>query len=544
MPLPQDSKPCVYRLEHHPGGIIPYCDERPLLSLRNPLGRPRRIAAGVKPEHQCLYFLPSPLMGQGIEELLQRLPEDSAILAIEASQELFGLCSPHIPPALIHHPRIHWARFHHPMAMSQFLTSLELNQYRRYRRINFGSHSLGSTYDALEQQLAQDLAAHWRNRHVLERLGRHWIRHSLSNLQYLSTHPQRVHSAADFRPQGLPVVVGAGPSLDTALPFLRTHRSQLCLIAVDTALPSLLAAELEPQLVVALETQAWNLLDFHGSQKTSIPIAADLTAYPATLEATQGELYLFSSQFASLNYLRRLAEAQLQPLPIPALGSVGLAAVELALATSQGPILLCGLDFSAPAGKSHSRGSLMHRWALGVSHRLNPSPAPDSSLQSKRRAFCNGLNQKIYADGVLEGYATLFRRHYQSHPRLAVLHPGGTDLGLPLLKANQAKKLIHAHQPLPPKAPSEWNPQAASAFLQEERQRLQAVIRAWESYAANTSNAQTVCQALEGLDEIFCDFPDSSPLPREDNAFLVRAVQRTRRLLTLLETPRREAGSS
>ncbi len=55
--------------------------------------------------------------------------------------------------------------------------------------------------------------------------------------------------------QGLPgLIVGAGPSLDKALPWLRKLQDKLVIAAVETALPALDAAGVRPDLVAAVES--------------------------------------------------------------------------------------------------------------------------------------------------------------------------------------------------------------------------------------------------------------------------------------------------
>jgi hypothetical protein len=78
-------------------------------------------------------------------------------------------------------------------------------------------------------------------------------------------------------------------------------------------------------------------------------------------------------------------------------------------------------------------------------------------------------------------------------------------------------------------------------FLDEEVAGLMKIIGEWDDYVRGSSTAKRVTEALEGMDQIFCDFPDEPPLPNEKDAFLVRAVSRTRSLLGLIRRTR-ESG--
>ena len=108
--------------------------------------------------------------------------------------------------------------------------------------------------------------------------------------------------------------------------------------------------------VSILETQAWNLLDFHGAVNSGIPLLADMTSYPPSMTVTGGPLIPFSTAFAELNLFDRLKKANLRPIPLAPLGSVGLSSVELAIRLFSGPIILVGIDFGyMPGEKSRKR---------------------------------------------------------------------------------------------------------------------------------------------------------------------------------------------
>ena len=64
----------------------------------------------------------------------------------------------------------------------------------------------------------------------------------------------------------------------------------------------------------------------------------------------------------------------------------------------------------------------------------------------------------------------------------------------------------------------------------KELENLQSVIDAWDAYASGSGRRERVRDSLRMLDHVYCDFPDTPPLPRDDDSFLVRAVTRCREL--------------
>ena len=124
------------RLEDTGRGLTVHTAGRYLYSNRDPSGRPERIAASAPEEHRCIYFVPSPLLGYGLTTLLTRLPESSVILAVEASQELMGLCGPHLAPELTSAPGLKILRLSDRSSLHRVLKDLGPWKYRKVRRID------------------------------------------------------------------------------------------------------------------------------------------------------------------------------------------------------------------------------------------------------------------------------------------------------------------------------------------------------------------------------------------------------------------------
>lgn len=529
------------RLEDTGRGLTVLADGRYLYSKYQPQSRAAKIAASAPLESKCLYFVPSPLLGYGLSELADRIPEDSLVLAVETEQEIMALCSPELPERITSNPRIVQVRLSDISSLHALLYEIGPWRFRRIRRVDLsGGASLNpGLYDRLAAFLVQDLTSYWRNRHALGRFGREWTRHILANLAEISYGEKKFNSIADLHISGIPLVVGAGPSLETALPFIRKFRDKLWILAADTAIPALITAGINPDAAAVLETQAWNLLDFHGTDGSLLPVIADITAYPPSLTHTGGPCFLFSSDFAELNFVRRLDEANLRGCSIPPLGSVGLAALEVTMIRSDGPILLTGLDFAYKPGKSHARGTSFHQWQLSAQIRLNPHPGWEASIKRPRLESPDASGRPLKTDSILQGYAAILKDRYSGSGRFFVLAPGGLDLGLPVLNESDAESLIlntSSDEGAQESAPvNVINAESALAFLDVEKSRLDLVIDKWDDYVDGRSSSADLTAALEGLDEIFSDFPDEPPLPKNEDSFLVRAATRSRQLLRYID---------
>ena len=540
----------IYSLEETGGGLTLRAENRYLYSRYNPSSRSRR-AAGMAPRlNKCIYFVPSPLLGYGIRELADRIPDDSIILALEESQEIMALCSGIFLENLGDYAednRIVSVRLSDKPSLHKLLYTIGPWRFRRVHRVdlNSGAELNPDFYNEAASFLMEDLMSYWRNRHALGRLGREWIRHIFANLSEIARGETDFRSLGILQIDKIPLVAAAGPSLEISLDFIKKYRNKLWIMAVDTALPAFLSAGIQPDTVVVLDTQPWNYLDFHNSGSSGIPLIADLTAYPGCLSHTGGPCYLYSSDFAESEFLERLKDEGFRDFSIPPLGSVGLAAVEIAGRVSNSDVFLTGLDFAYSPGKSHARGTSFHRWQLSCSHRLEPHPGWNSSMKKPRRKGLDASGRSVETDEILLGYAALLKDRYSHLDRFHVLEPGGLDIGLPLISMEDAGKIIEEREKdrrtvlrkpeLNKILTNPVNTDKASAFLKEELARLDLVISAWEEYAAGEGTADELVERLTGMDEVFLDFPDEPPLPKNDDSFLVRGVSRVRQLRRYLE---------
>ncbi|OQX29151.1 MAG: hypothetical protein B0D92_05220 [Spirochaeta sp. LUC14_002_19_P3] len=515
------------RLEHTAHGATVFYS-RYLYSRHNPAHRPIAAARAVCAESRCLYIVPSPLLGYGLAELTESIPADSHVLAIEASQELFHLCSPHFSPGLLNNPKLTIVRLSDEASLNAVLENLGLWRFRRVRQVdlNGGAALHAPLYDSLIAFALEAQSSYWHNWHSLRIMGRHWVRHLFANLRWLP-------AALPYSSGDLPIVIaGAGPSLEESLNFIKKKRNLIELWATDTALGTLFSAGISPDVVTVLETQFWNHLDFHGAADRKITILADICSYPGSLTIPGCKISLFSSSFTELRLLNRLRTTFPNLPVIPPLGSVGLAAVQLALSFSTQPILLTGLDFSCVPGKSHAQSSSFHKWMLFSRSRLNPMPGWSAAMDRPRVRIKNFHGEEILSDGILAGYANHFRKCFSSSRRLFSL-TGMADLGIPLLTESTAEAQLKSAQPTVPSAVNQSSPYSetlVNEFIAHEIQLLQETILRWNEYSSGGKAPEGLLSALEDIDHLYCGFPDEPPLPKSDNNFLFRAITRCREL--------------
>ncbi|MCL2093778.1 MAG: DUF115 domain-containing protein [Treponema sp.] len=428
-----------------------------LLSRVDPVAQGERLAAEVEPREFTLYLCPSPLYGYGLSVLLPKLPPNSAILCIEGDEALLELSSRALEDLLQKSRGESSGRQGGPAlilaaaASPEELCTLVQKVYgkRFFRRLELlrlggGWQLLPDLYKNIEEALQKEINLEWSNAMTLIRLGRLYSRNLIRNLALLDR--SQWLETLDYG--SAPVLaLGAGPSLDAMLDDLAAHSGGSIpgpqdrpykIICADTCLPALNERELVPDLVVALESQFWNLRAFSGAQGRHISAALDVSALPRSSRVLSGTRYLFSTPWTELNLLSRLADSALLPESIMPLGSVGLNVVALALAKSRGPIICSGLDFSFTIDAYHARSTPGHIDAARTTDRFKSLFNTAAVFREGSYSTLSKTGIPVRSDPALRSYRELFEREFGGNTRLADVYGPGLPLGIPTISSAEA----------------------------------------------------------------------------------------------------------
>ncbi len=398
-----------------------------LLSRVDPIGRSEAAAEKTVFLPNSLYFCPSPLFGYGIARLLSLIDSSSAIVAVEADAALKCFTSPEV----FDDTRFAFIFSAEPEAVCAFVQR-RFGQ-RRFRRVievrlNSGWRLSEELYASMAALLEAELNREWSNALTLTKLGRRYALNAARNIAAASLSHPLVKGA--WKNEAL-IALGAGPSLDSCAAELsknQANRPYYKLICVDTALTALLSRGLKPDLVVALESQFWNMSDFVGTGKTT-PLLRDLSSYPATSELGDNASF-FHVRWAELRFLDRLRAAGLLPPERPALGSVGLSLIDIARYLSAGLIGLAGLDFAYTVDSYHAAGTPSDLLRRRDSTRVKPLINPHTAFRAGSEALDFNGGRLWRTDPALRRYAALFRREFDNDERLYRLFGGAIDLGI------------------------------------------------------------------------------------------------------------------
>ncbi|MDR2143512.1 MAG: DUF115 domain-containing protein [Treponema sp.] len=500
-----------------------------LLSTVDPADRAEKAAGKVPSQERTLYFCPSPLLGYGLETFISRLSPDSAILCVETDKKLLALSVSSAAPSVLSHPRFLLTGEKEPAVLCALVR--ETWGSRAFRRVvplklNGGWQLDAGVYDNLETVLRNDLALEWGNAMTLVKLGRRYARNVIRNLLIL----RESENLRDFSCGSDPVLVlGAGPSLDGFLDTLSKRASlgrfeKFRIICVDTCIPVLLDRGIRPDLVVALESQYWNVKDFIGRRNSRIAAAFDLSSYPAAAELLGGRRFFFLTPWTTLRFLKRIAGCFSVPV-FPPLGSVGLTALKLAGSLTKGPLVVAGIDFSFTLDAVHARGSPGHLALLQGQNRFRGLINADAAFRSGVFHAVSKSGVPVLSNPAMRTYRNLFEEEFSGD--IYEISGTGLSLGLKTLATEEALDLLLGsggisspspvtREPRPPLSAEKRDLSGREkAFVKKEL----GMIVELRDILTGVRDGENLLPLLEDLDYLWAHFPEYAGAENKRPAF-------------------------
>jgi len=536
-----------------------------LLSRVDPVAQCERLAAGIPVKDRTLYLCPSPLYGYGLSILLDKLEANSAVLCVEADEKLFALTETNLPRYAGSSPALEGRKIK-PLALVRAKDPLEICAFSRetwgkrvFRRVEVirltGGWQLSRRlYDDIEAALGREIAIEWGNAMTLIRLGRLYTRNLIRNLSLL---PESENLAAlDFGSRPV-LVLGAGPSLDSFLDaagVLMGGDRRFKIVCVDTCLPALLSREISPDLVVVLESQHWNLADFRGARGRKIDAAFDLSALPASTRVLAGKRYFFATPWTELALFRRLEAEGLLPKTFAPMGSVGLSAVAIALAATDAPVLVAGIDFSYTLDAYHGRSTPGRR---NLEERQSRFRTLINAAAALREGTYNALSktgERLRSDPAMRNYRDLFGEEFGGNPRLFDIAGPGLPLGIKTVSAAEARTFLNGGVAII-KGVTTFNDGATNYSANSAEGKLRAFIRREMGLLSElkgmlsggvSTEASRLEELLDECDYLWAHFPDCAGAgrrpPLTDLSFLKRVRTEIDPFLELWEQGSRGIG--
>lgn len=191
---------------------------------------------------------------------------------------------------------------------------------------------------------------------TLLRFNQVWQRNFLSNRNAIQKNPGVIVLKNRFR--DIPcIVVGAGPSLDKNIRYLRKACEKAVILCCDAALKPLLAHDIVPNFVVVLDPQEEIARFLSNVPQRGITLVVPTIVHPNILELWQGDILFFNKFAPDIPTLVEIQKAVPQIGILTPGGTVLSVTYDLAFQAGCNPILFAGQDLSYPKKNSHSHGS-------------------------------------------------------------------------------------------------------------------------------------------------------------------------------------------
>ncbi len=520
-------------------GSSVFYNKRHLYNPREPIERAVLRAKQIQLQTDTLYILNSPLLFYGVSEIIENLPSGSHIICFEISESLYRLSKDNIPDSILESKILTFISSTNKNNIYSRINDLGIWNFRRVKAINLsGGYSLHSEeYKNILEHIDNSIQDYWKNRMTLVHMAPLWIKNIFLNLLKLNN-KKDIPLTNIFPNTNCPVLVaGAGESLENSIGFIKKQRNYIKILAVDTAVSTLLENGINPDYIVAVDAQIYNLYDFYKVKNMNIPLFFDITGYPGILSVLKGNITAFISNFANTKLLDRLEKYKLLPKRLPALGSVGITALHIALEITENTVFFTGLDFSYKIGKSHANGSPGHFLTLSTTNRFKPLEQPELYYSRPLIHTKDKHGNPCITDLILSSYAKLKVSTFKENNRLKDIGIGGLYNGSNFQNTSEITSINNSKcQNFSfPKQTTSLTDNYKTFISNELKLLKKAYSETFQYLSKQESNSVELITLLKEVDYIYIHFPDKSPYPSLDSGYLKRILVSCGYYINILE---------
>lgn len=236
------------------------------------------------------------------------------------------------------------------------------------------------------------------SKNTLVRFGRTWIKNLFRNM-HRQLNCIKVSSFNGLGKGKPALIIGAGPSLDEALPYLKAAQNKALYITADTALPMLDSAGIKPDFVVSVDPQEQNAFYLRYMKNHNHYLITDPGVHSSVFEGyTDKHIILTDAAFPFCeNFISFWGTCGM----LKSGGSVSTNAFDFARLLSCEKIILVGQDLSFTEKKHYSTGNLLWEFGRTAYHRLNPY----HNIQARSSYSSHSILLKNRSGGSVRGDA-------------------------------------------------------------------------------------------------------------------------------------------
>ncbi len=503
-----------------------------LYSKYNPSRSIEAVIEKTEIQPSTLIILNSPCLFYGLEKLLEKLPADCCILAIEDDDNLLDLAKKSLETLANQNGDIDFSAIRILSTKrlleidSSIRKTVDTGKIRRVISFDLSAGKIFNPeiYNLILSAAQEIIGTFWKNRITLVKMGRLFSKNLFTNLKSLDSE----NLLSQFRQTiNKPILVcGAGESLDIttkkdSTPFSKAlYAGNFYVIAVDASLTTLLDRGIRVDAAVGLESQFAIQKAYIGMGNSRPLFFADLCSRPQVQRLHDGRTVWFMSEYTSANFISKLKELNIIQDFIPPLGSVGLAAVYIALILRNNkslPIFLTGLDFSYSPGKTHASFTPAHKDRLFSLGRTKSLDNMDAAFSPAASFVMDKKGGTTVSSTIMLSYRQYFENSFSKFENLFDIGETGLPLGLNHLTSEQAFNQCRLSVPgsIPKNAPQK---KEAGTFLANEKKclmELRDLLSNGENsefYTPGTDLTARIQNLLQDREYLYLHFPDGYAL--------------------------------
>ena len=288
------------------------------------------------------------------------------------------------------------------------------------------------------------------NAATLKKFGRLWCRNSLKNLGEFSKWGLvscLENKAFDDDGNALPfLIIGAGPSLETILPYIKDLQERSITVCVETALKALLRNGVQPDFVILTDPQFWAYRHIAGLRAPESFFITEISAYPSVFRFQCRKLLLCASQFPLGQFIQK--KLSLESGDLGTGGSVASSAWNFARLAGAREIFTAGLDFAFPDKQTHIKGSSAEQTYHTLASRLlTPDKFTAGALYSANATPGKDYNgSPVLTESRKKMFAWWFEARLAACPETKTYTLDPRGLSVPGIAAAEPAELLRSPQ--------------------------------------------------------------------------------------------------
>ena len=408
--IPDETKPCLVQTAQ--GFTVSY-KEKLLYSKYAPSKAINQYIQQLQILPQTVILCVSPVLSYGLNELLQKLPQDCIMLACEFDDNLYDFML--AQENQVKSEKLSFLTKDELLNLGPLLTKNNVTlksgftlppcgTFRRIIKIDFsaGAQLNAQLYDKVMENSVNAIMTWWANRVTLVKFGRRYSTNFFKNLAYCAKTGRTVPVQKYLGTIDKPIFVfGAGESVAQGIAALKDNCFIVC---ADTALQPLVAQNIVPDAVFIEEAQNVISKCFIGMQNVNTHIFAGLSSLHAITRYFKPEqISFFTTEFTQASFIDRFEKQGILPPRNEPFGSVGITAYYYAMLFRKNdsiPVYTYGLDFSYSAGRTHTKGAMADNARFLNSSRIKP----DANFAAAFNEPAFRKNEKMFTTPIMARY--------------------------------------------------------------------------------------------------------------------------------------------